>query len=42
MTHDPIAKGLRENVKISPEALKDIADSVVSIKVQGLKPLEAI
>jgi hypothetical protein len=39
-TNDPISKAVIENLKISPEKAKEIAGSVVSIKVQGCKPAQ--
>jgi SAM-dependent methyltransferase len=42
MTNDPVAKAVFENLKISPEKAKEIAGSVISIKVHGVKPTEAI
>lgn len=36
--NDPAAKAIVENSKISPENLREIAGSVASIKVQGVKP----
>lgn len=37
MANDPTAQAIIENFNISAEELKSIADSVVSIKVQGIK-----
>jgi arsenite methyltransferase len=34
---DPIAKAVMDNTKITPEQLKDVADTIVSIKVKGVK-----
>ncbi len=34
---DPIARAVMENTKISPEQLKEVADTIVSIKVKGVK-----
>jgi SAM-dependent methyltransferase len=42
MTNDPVTKAVFENLKISPEKAKEIAGSVISIKVHGIKPTEAI
>ncbi len=39
MANDPTAKAITENSKILPEKLKEIASSVVSIKVFGIKPV---
>ncbi len=38
MANDPTAKAITENLKISSEKVKEIASSVVSIKVYGVKP----
>lgn len=38
MASDSTAKALIEEMKIPMEKLKDVAKSVVSIKVQGIKP----
>lgn len=38
MANDPTAKAIVENLKIPPEKVKEIADSVMSIKVYGVKP----
>ncbi len=38
MTNDPTAKAIMENLKISPEEVREVADSVISIKVGGVKP----
>jgi len=38
MANDPTAKAIIENLKIPPEKVKEIASSVVSIKVYGVKP----
>ncbi len=38
MANDPTAKTIIENLGIPPEELKDVADSVISIKVSGVKP----
>jgi len=38
MANDPTAKAIIENLKIPPEKVKEIAGSVVSIKVYGVKP----
>lgn len=37
MANDPTAKAIVENLKIPPEKLKELATSVVSIKVYGIK-----
>ncbi len=42
MTNDPVTKAVIENLKISPEKAKEVAGSVISIKVHGVKPIEAI
>jgi hypothetical protein len=38
MANDPTAKAIIENLNISPEKVNEVASSVVSIKVQGIKP----
>ena len=38
MANDPTAKAIIENLKIPPEKVKEIASSVISIKVFGIKP----
>ncbi len=38
MANDPTAKAIVENLKIPPEKVKEIANSVMSIKVYGVKP----
>lgn len=38
MANDPTAKAIMENLNIPGEAVKAIARSIVSIKVQGIKP----
>lgn len=38
MANDPTAKAIIEQLKIPPEKAKEIARSVVSIKVSGIKP----
>ena len=40
MANDPTAKAITENLKIPYEKVKEIANSVVSIKVYGAKPKE--
>ena len=40
MANDPTAKVLIENLKIPPEKVKEVASSVISIKVHGVKPKE--
>jgi len=40
MANDPTAKAIIETLKIPPEKVKEIAGSVVSIKVHGVKPNE--
>ena len=37
MANDPTAKAIIKNLKISPEQIKELASSVVSIKVYGVK-----
>jgi arsenite methyltransferase len=41
MAHDPTAKVLMENMDITPEQVKAIANSVSSIKVSAVKPDQA-
>ncbi len=38
MANDPTAKAIMENLNIRSEAVKAIARSIVSVKVQGIKP----
>jgi ubiquinone/menaquinone biosynthesis C-methylase UbiE len=38
VAHDPTTKAIIEDLRISEEALKDLAHSVVSLKVAALKP----
>jgi len=38
MANDPTAKAIIENLKIPPEKVKEVASSVISIKVNGVKP----
>ncbi len=38
MANDPTARAIMETLKISPEEVKEVADSVRSIKVYGVKP----
>lgn len=40
MANDPTAKAIIGNLKISPEKVKEIANSVISIKIYGVKPNE--
>jgi arsenite methyltransferase len=37
ISNDPIGKGIIEKLEISSEAVKDIAESIISIRVQGRK-----
>ena len=39
MANDPTAKAIIENFNIPVEAVKEIAESIVSIKVHGIKPI---
>ncbi len=39
MANDPTAKAIIENFNIPSEAIKEIAESIVSIKVHGIKPI---
>ena len=38
MVNDPTAAAIIENQGIAPEDVEEIADSVLSIKVQAIKP----
>ncbi len=40
MANDPTAKAIMENLNISPEKVKEIANSVISIKIYAVKPFE--
>ena len=42
MANDPTAKAIIEGLKISPEKVKEIASSVVSIKVYGVKLVSVV
>jgi len=42
MINDSIAKAIIDNLKIPPEKVNEVASSVVSIKVYGIKPKEKI
>ncbi len=42
MANDPTAKAIMENLNLPPEKAKEIASSVTSIKVRGIKPNETI
>jgi len=35
---DPTAKAITESLRLTPEAVKKLANSIVSIKVHGVKP----
>jgi hypothetical protein len=37
--NDPVAGGIMEELKITPEQANDISASIASVKVQGLKPI---
>lgn len=39
MTNDPTVKALTDNIKVSREKAKELAHSVASIKVSGIKPM---
>ncbi|MFQ5801383.1 MAG: arsenite methyltransferase [Candidatus Methylomirabilales bacterium] len=41
MANDPTARRVIENLKIPPEKAKEIASSIISIKVHGIKPGES-
>ena len=38
MASDPSAQAIRDSINLTPDELRDLADSVVSIKVAGKKP----
>ncbi len=38
MTNDPTAKAIIESLSIPPEKIREVASSVISIKVLGVKP----
>jgi len=38
LANDPMAKAVIGKMNLSPEKIKDAANSVVSLKVQGIKP----
>ena len=38
IANDPTAKAIIENLKIPPEKIKEVANSVISLKVNGVKP----
>ena len=38
MASDPSAQAIRDSINLAPDELRDLADSVVSIKVAGKKP----
>ena len=40
MANDPTAKAIMENLNIPPEEVKEVASSVISIKVYAVKPKE--
>jgi HKD family nuclease len=40
MANDPTAKGIIDNLGIALEEAKEIASSVASIKVSGVKPID--
>lgn len=42
MVNDPTAKAIMENLNLPPEKVKEIASSVTSIKVRGIKSNETI
>ncbi|MQY70109.1 MAG: arsenite methyltransferase, partial [Firmicutes bacterium] len=42
MANDPTAKAIMENLNLPPEKVKEIASSVTSIKVRGIKRNETI
>ena len=40
MSNDPTAKAVIQKANISPEDIEDIEDSVSSVKVFGIKPVQ--
>jgi len=40
MTEDPVAEALRKDASLSEDDLKKLSESIVSMKIQGYKPLE--
>jgi arsenite methyltransferase len=38
ITNDPTAKKITHNLKISPEQMKEVSSSIMSIKIYGIKP----
>jgi hypothetical protein len=40
MANDPIGKSIIEDARISPEKLKEVQGSILSINVYGAKPNE--
>jgi len=40
MVSDPVAEALRKDSSLSPEELKKLSESIVSMKIQGFKPLD--
>ena len=38
MANDPSAHAIRDDVNLTPDEMRDLADSVVSLKVTGKKP----
>jgi len=42
MANDPTAKAVIKNLTIPPEKVKEVADSVISIKIYGVKPSKTI
>lgn len=42
MVNDPTAKAIIENLKVPTKNLNEVANSVVSIKVYGVKPNKTI
>jgi hypothetical protein len=39
MANDPMVKGLVEHLRILPEKIGEVAESIRSIKVSGVKPV---
>jgi len=42
MANDPTAKAVIKNLTIPPEKVKEVADSVISIKIYGVKPSKTL
>lgn len=42
IANDPTAQAVIENLRISPEEVKEVVSSVISIRVQGVKSNETV